>query len=103
MRFTLNIDKRDMTAWWQGVATGKTTVVAINRDKELIALRIAGHNSWTGGFTGQVYSPAHFGVHSFTILSESDEQMCIQIDELFGDLYWNLRDKAMEPMIADES
>lgn len=90
MRFRLFIYD-DGRVDWIGVDTGKTTVVAHNPKRAIIALHIAGHSAQSG--YRRIYGPAHYGVYEYKKVYAERDRIEIEIDELFGVLHWNVRGK----------
>ena len=92
MRFKLDIFN-DGHVRWHGVDTGVTIVMAHNPKRKIIALKIAGHSSPSG--QERLYSPAHFAIYEYELVENYPDSVaiCIEIDELFGVLHWNVRGK----------
>ncbi len=90
MRFELDI-LDDGTVRWHGVDTGVTIIMAHNPKRKIIALKIAGHTSWDG--EGKLYDPAHFAIYKYKLVADYSDGICIEVDELFGVLHWNVRGK----------
>lgn len=96
MNFELHI-RDDDSVYWPGVDTGKATVVAHNKNRKLIALKISGHTTWAGD--GKLYGPAHFTVFEYKQIGtfESGQYgakspgIIIETKELFGVLNWPTR------------
>lgn len=74
-----------------GIDCGKTRLSAIDYKKGLVAFKVAGHTSWVSGYNPRQYAPAHYGVFRFRLIEEIDGVAEIEIDELFGDLEWQVR------------
>ena len=76
-----------------GVDTGKTTLAAISYATGLVAFKVAGHTCWVSGFNPRQYVPAHYSVYKFKPIRELDGVREIEMDDLFGDLEWQTRQK----------
>lgn len=74
-----------------GVDTGKTTLAAISDNAGLVAFKVAGHTCWVAGFNPRQYVPAHYAIYRFKTISNRDGIREIEMDELFGDLEWQVR------------
>jgi len=79
-----------------GVDTGKTTLAAISDKAGLVVFKVAGHTCWVSGFNPRRYVPAHYSVYRFTPIGERDGVREIEMDELFGDLEWQTRQKSTD-------
>lgn len=98
MRFKLHI-RDDGTVNWEGVDTGVTTVMSFNPIAKLVALKIAWHTTRSG--SGPLYGPAHYAVYRYEVDQKFPAGFCgarspgiiIIVDELFGELNWNVRSK----------
>ena len=90
MRFKMDV-LDDGSVRWHGVDTGETKVVADNRERKILALHIAGHSAQAG--YKRIYGPAHYGIYEYEIVAVYKDGICIEIDELFGVLHWDVRSK----------
>lgn len=79
-----------------GIDTGKTTLAAISDKTGLVAFKVAGYTCWISGFNPRQYIPAHYSVYRFKPISERDGIREIEMDELFGDLEWQTRQKSTD-------
>lgn len=91
MRFPITIND-DGTVRWHGVSTGKTTVLAMNKEKKLITLHSAGSFWWDNG--GKHYGGAKVNVHEY---EEGPSPREIFLTELFGVLEWKPRGNEWRP------
>lgn len=90
-RFAITIND-DGTVTWHGVDADKTTVLAMNRDKRLIALHTAGGYWWDNG--GKHYGPAKVCVHEY---EDGPSEREIFLTELFGAMDWKPRGNEWRP------
>lgn len=90
-RFAITIND-DGTVTWHGVDTGKTKVLAMNCDKQLIVLRMAGSYWWDNG--GRHYNEAKVTVHEY---EEGPSPREIFLTELFGVMDYKPRGNEWRP------
>jgi len=90
-RFAITIND-DGTVEWHGVDAGKTKVLAMNCDKKLIVLHVAGSRWSDNG--GQHYGPASVAVHEY---EEGPRPRKIFLTELFGVMQWKPRGNEWKP------
>ena len=91
-RFPITIND-DGTVTWHGVDAGKTKVLAMNCDKKLIVLHVAGSSYWSG-VGGQSYAGAHVNVHEY---EEGPSPREIFLTELFGVMEYKPRGNDWRP------
>lgn len=76
--------KVDRTICWNGVSTGKCTLLTIDRKSNILAYHIAGE-MYFSGIGCQSYAPAHIHVAKFNVLTENnDGSLDVEIGQ-YGD------------------
>ena len=81
----------DGSVTWHGVDTGKTRVLAMNKEQKIIVLHVAGHNYTSG--QSQYYAPAKVTVHEY--FEEHEDYLTLK--ELFGVVEYSPRSNNWTP------
>jgi predicted phage-related endonuclease len=70
---------------WQGVSTGKTTLVQIDFKLNILVLHIAGHSYWANRVDGQRYAGAEYRLFNFKLLNKMENgEISVILENLLG-------------------